>query len=99
MHMKTLYFTYVFGGAPVQPIVIIFCISQDLTDVINLAKFCIDRFSEGKIWGSPVRNRNGPNTTVYGTIVLTCDKAASDVTREMLTCSLMQVLMFTTCVT
>ena len=49
---------------PAQPIVMIFGAARDLTDMINRAKFNIDRFkgfgiAKGQIWGSPIRNRNG----------------------------------------
>ena len=42
-HTKTLYFAYVWGSS-VQTIVIIFGTARYITDVIHLAKYCIDRF-------------------------------------------------------
>ena len=61
------------GGAPVQPIVMIFSTARDLADIIKRAKFYIDRFlgfgpSMGQIWGFPIGNRNGP----YRCVALTC---------------------------
>jgi hypothetical protein len=37
------------GADPTEPIVIIVCTSCDLTDVVNWAKFHIDR-SRGRVW-------------------------------------------------
>ena len=46
------------GGAAVQPIVMIFGTAQDIDNIINGAKFWIDRFEgfrlrKGQNWGSP----------------------------------------------
>ena len=40
-------------------------IARDLADIINRAKFFIDRFkdfgpSKGQVWGPPIGNHNGP---------------------------------------
>ena len=46
-----------YRGAPVQPIVMMFDKPRDIADVINGAKFCIDRFMDfglrkGQSWAS-----------------------------------------------
>ena len=43
------------GGIPVQPIAVIFITTRDLADVIDRAKFCMDRLkgfglSKGESW-------------------------------------------------
>ena len=58
-----------YGGAPVQPIIMNFGAAQDIDDVINRAKFFFDRFKgfglrKGQIWEPPVGNRNGPHHCV-----------------------------------
>ena len=52
-------------GRPVQPNVMVVGTDRGLADIINRAKFCIDRFRgfglrKGQSWGPPIGNRNRP---------------------------------------
>ena len=63
------------GGAPVQPIVMIFGTACDLANIIKPAKFYFDQFrgfgpSKGQSCGSPIGNRNRPYHCVA--VALTC---------------------------